>query len=150
MRALIQRSRNASVTIAGEVVGQISHGLLVLLGVEGEDTVEDADWLAGKISQMRIFSDAEGKMNLGVKDVGGGVLVVSQFTLHASTKKGNRPGFTRAARPEQAVPLYEHFMSALEKELGRPVERGVFGADMQVALINDGPVTIWMDSKAKE
>lgn len=150
MRALIQRSRNASVTIAGEVVGQISHGLLVLLGVEGEDTAEDADWLAGKISQMRIFSDAEGKMNLGVKDVGGGVLVVSQFTLHASTKKGNRPGFTRAARPEQAVPLYEHFMSALEKELGRPVERGVFGADMQVALINDGPVTIWMDSKAKE
>lgn len=150
MRALIQRSRNASVTIAGEVVGQISHGLLVLLGVEGEDTAEDADWLAGKISQMRIFSDAEGKMNLGVKDVGGGVLVVSQFTLHASTKKGNRPGFTRAARPEQAVPLYEHFMSALEKELGRPVERGVFGADMQVALINDGPVTIWMDSRAKE
>lgn len=150
MRALIQRSKNASVTIDGEIVGSIPHGLLVLLGVEQEDTTEDADWLAGKITQMRIFGDAEGKMNLSVKDVGGGVLVVSQFTLHASTKKGNRPGFTRAARPEQAIPLYEHFMAAVEKELGSPVQRGVFGADMQVALINDGPVTIWMDSRARE
>ena len=148
MRALIQRSKQASVTIAGEITGSISHGLVVLLGVEHEDTVEDADWLAGKIAQMRIFSDAEGKMNLGVKDVGGSVLVVSQFTLHASTKKGNRPGFTRAARPEQAIPLYEHFMTVLATEV--PVKRGVFGADMQVALINDGPVTIWMDSRAKE
>lgn len=148
MRALIQRSKQASVTIAGEITGSISHGLVVLLGVEQEDTVEDADWLAGKIAQMRIFSDAEGKMNLGVKDVGGSVLVVSQFTLHASTKKGNRPGFTRAARPEQAIPLYEHFMTVLATEV--PVKRGVFGADMQVALINDGPVTIWMDSRAKE
>lgn len=150
MRALIQRSKNASVTIDGEIVGSIPHGLLILLGVEQEDTTEDADWLAGKITQMRIFGDAEGKMNLSVKDVGGGVLVVSQFTLHASTKKGNRPGFTRAARPEQAIPLYEHFMAAVEKELGAPVQRGVFGADMQVALINDGPVTIWMDSRARE
>jgi D-tyrosyl-tRNA(Tyr) deacylase len=148
MRALIQRSKNASVTIAGEITGSISHGLVVLLGVEHEDTAEDADWLAAKIAQMRIFGDAEGKMNLGVKDVGGSVLVVSQFTLHASTKKGNRPGFTRAARPEQAIPLYEHFMAALAQEV--PVKKGVFGADMQVALINDGPVTIWMDSKARE
>ncbi len=148
MRALIQRSKNASVTIAGEITGSISHGLVVLLGVEHEDTAEDADWLAAKIAQMRIFSDAEGKMNLGVKDVGGSVLVVSQFTLHASTKKGNRPGFTRAARPEQAIPLYEHFMATLAQEV--PVKKGVFGADMQVALINDGPVTIWMDSKARE
>jgi D-tyrosyl-tRNA(Tyr) deacylase len=148
MRALIQRSKNASVTIAGEITGSISHGLVVLLGVEHEDTAEDADWLAAKIAQMRIFSDAEGKMNLGVKDVGGSVLVVSQFTLHASTKKGNRPGFTRAARPEQAIPLYEHFMAALAQEV--QVKKGVFGADMQVALINDGPVTIWMDSKARE
>lgn len=148
MRALIQRSKNASVTIAGEITGSISHGLVVLLGVEHEDTAEDADWLAAKIAQMRIFSDAEGKMNLGVKDVGGSVLVVSQFTLHASTKKGSRPGFTRAARPEQAIPLYEHFMAALAQEV--PVKKGVFGADMQVALINDGPVTIWMDSKARE
>ena len=148
MRALIQRSKNASVTIAGEITGSISHGLVVLLGVEHEDTAEDADWLAAKIAQMRIFSDAEGKMNLGVKDVGGSVLVVSQFTLQASTKKGNRPGFTRAARPEQAIPLYEHFMATLAQEV--PVKKGVFGADMQVALINDGPVTIWMDSKARE
>ncbi len=150
MRALIQRSKNASVTIAGEIVGSIPHGLLVLLGVEHEDTVEDAEWLAGKVVQMRIFGDAEGKMNLSVRDIGGGVLVVSQFTLHASTKKGNRPGFTRAARPDAAIPLYEHFMTAMEKELGAPVPRGVFGADMQVALVNDGPVTIWMDSRAKE
>ncbi|MEQ1747997.1 MAG: D-aminoacyl-tRNA deacylase [Prosthecobacter sp.] len=148
MRALIQRSKQASVTIAGEITGSISHGLVVLLGVEHEDTAEDAEWLAGKIAQMRIFSDAEGKMNLGVKEVGGSVLVVSQFTLHASTKKGNRPGFTRAARPEQAIPLYEHFITLLATEV--PVKRGVFGADMQVSLINDGPVTIWMDSRAKE
>ncbi len=150
MRALIQRSQQASVTIAGEIHGQISHGLVVLLGVEHEDSAEDADWLAAKIVQMRIFSDAEGKMNLGVKDVGGGVLVVSQFTLHASTKKGNRPSFIRAARPEQAIPLYEHFLRAVETQLERPVAQGVFGADMQVALINDGPVTIWMDSRARE
>ena len=148
MRALIQRSQQASVTIAGEVVATISHGLVVLLGVEHEDTAEDAAWLAGKISQMRIFGDAEGRMNLSVKDAGGAVLVVSQFTLHASTKKGNRPGFTRAARAEVAIPLYEEFLALLRQEL--PVQCGVFGADMQVALINDGPVTIWMDSRAKE
>lgn len=148
MRALIQRSKQASVTIEGEVVATISHGLVVLLGVENEDTKEDADWLVGKISQMRIFGDAEGKMNLSVKEVGGAILVVSQFTLHASTKKGNRPGFTRAARPEVAIPLYEHFLTQLGQVV--PVQCGVFGADMQVALINDGPVTLWMDTQAKE
>ncbi|MBB5038971.1 D-aminoacyl-tRNA deacylase [Prosthecobacter dejongeii] len=148
MRAIIQRSKQATVTIEGEVKASIPLGLVVLLGVEHEDTQEDADWLASKIVQMRIFGDAEGKMNLSVKDVGGEVLVVSQFTLHASTKKGNRPSFIRAARPEGAIPLYEYFKSALAKEV--PVQCGVFGADMQVALINDGPVTIWIDSKAKE
>lgn len=148
MRALIQRSKQASVTIAGEMTACITHGLVVLLGVEHDDVVDDAEWLAGKIAQMRIFSDAEGKMNLSVKDVGGSALVVSQFTLHASTKKGNRPGFTRAARPEHAIPLYEHFIQSLVREV--PVKSGSFGADMQVALINDGPVTIWMDSRAKE
>lgn len=148
MRALIQRSKQASVTIAGEISGRITHGLVVLLGVEHGDTSEDAEWLAAKIHQMRIFEDDDGKMNRSVKEAGGSVLVVSQFTLHASTKKGNRPSFIRAARPEVAIPLYEHFMTVLEKEL--PVQRGVFGADMQVALINDGPVTIWMDSRAKE
>lgn len=150
MRALIQRSLNASVSIAGEVTGSISRGLVVLLGVEHEDGPEDALWLAGKVAQMRIFSDAEGRMNLGVKEVGGGILVVSQFTLHASTKKGNRPSFIRAARPEHAIPLYEQFIRAVEQELGSPVARGTFGADMQVALVNDGPVTVWMDSKARE
>lgn len=150
MRALIQRSKNAVVSIAGEVVGAIDHGLVVLIGVEAADTAGDADWLAAKIAQMRIFADAEGRMNLSVRDVGGGVLVVSQFTLHASTRKGNRPSFLRAARPEQAVPLYEHFLAALEREAGVPVARGVFGADMQVALVNDGPVTLWMDSQARE
>lgn len=150
MRALIQRSLNASVSIAGTVTGSISHGLVVLLGVEHEDTPEDALWLAGKVAQIRIFSDAEGRMNLGVKEVAGGILVISQFTLHASTKKGNRPSFIRAARPEHAIPLYEQFIRAVEQELGTPVARGTFGADMQVALVNDGPVTIWMDSKARE
>ncbi|MCX6856867.1 MAG: D-aminoacyl-tRNA deacylase [Verrucomicrobia bacterium] len=150
MRALIQRSKNASVSIAGEITASISHGLVVLLGVENEDTVEDADWLAAKIGQMRIFGDTEGKMNLSVKDVGGSVLLVSQFTLHASTKKGNRPSFLKAARPEVAIPLYEHFTKTLEAELAAPVKRGIFGADMQVALVNDGPVTIWMDTRARE
>lgn len=148
MRALIQRSKQASVTIAGEVSGSISHGLVILLGVEHDDGPEDAEWLAGKIAQMRIFEDGEGKMNLSVKEVGGSALVVSQFTLHASTKKGNRPSFIRAARPEHAIPLYEHFKMKLSNEV--PVQAGVFGADMQVALINDGPVTLWMDSRAKE
>lgn len=150
MRVVIQRVSEASVTIAGEVVGRIEGGLLVLLGIEEVDGVEDAEWLVGKVAQMRIFSDEAGKMNRTVEEAGGGVLVVSQFTLHSSTKKGNRPSFIRAARPEQAVPLYEGFLSAMEARLGRKVERGVFGGDMQVALVNDGPVTICMDSKARE
>lgn len=150
MRVIIQRTSQASVTIDGTVVSEISQGLLVLVGVEGDDIVDDAQWLAGKIVQMRIFSDADGKMNLSVKDIGGDILVVSQFTLHASTKKGNRPSFIRAARPEIAIPLYEQFLAALETELGKPVCRGVFAADMKVALINDGPVTISMDSRARE
>lgn len=150
MRLVIQRVSEASVTIDGQVTGQIGSGLMILAGIEGEDTGEDLAWLVQKVTQMRIFGDAEGKMNLSVKDIGGGVLVVSQFTLHASTKKGNRPSFIRAARPEVAVPLYEEFLRLLEADLGRPVARGVFGADMKVALINDGPVTICVDSKARE
>jgi D-tyrosyl-tRNA(Tyr) deacylase len=150
MRVLIQRSCKASVTIEGEVAGAIEHGLVVLVGIENADTVEDADWLAAKIVAMRIFSDSEGKMNLSVRETGGSILVVSQFTLHASTKKGNRPGFTAAARPDVAIPLYEHFLASVERELGHAPARGLFGADMQVGLINDGPVTIWMDSKARE
>lgn len=150
MRAVVQRTKEASVTIEGRVTGQIGQGLLVLLGIEHEDTPEDGAWLAGKIAQMRIFSDLDGKMNHSVQEVSGGTLVVSQFTLHASTRKGNRPSFIRAARPEVAIPLYEHFMKDLEAQTGRPVERGVFGADMKVALVNDGPVTIWIDSRARE
>src|SRR5687767_8034358 len=128
MRILIQRSRGASVTIAGEVTGQITHGLVVLVGIEHDDTSDDANWLAAKVVQMRIFADAEGKMNLSVRDAGGGILVVSQFTLHASTRKGNRPGFTRAARPEVAIPLYDHFIAAVENELGGVAQKGIFGA----------------------
>ncbi len=150
MRVVVQRVSEASVSIDQSVVSQIGRGLLVLLGVESADTAEDADWLAAKLCQMRIFSDAEGKMNLSVQEIVGEVLVVSQFTLHASTKKGNRPSFIRAARPEQAIPLYEHFVRSVEAHLGRSVKTGVFAADMKVALVNDGPVTITMDSKARE
>lgn len=150
MRALIQRVSEASVTVDGSITGRIGTGFLVLLGIEEADTAEDGAWLAGKIAKLRVFSDAEGKMNADLAEVRGRVLVVSQFTLHANTKKGNRPSFIRAARPETAVPLYENFLSRLEAELGAPVERGVFAADMKVALVNDGPVTIWMDSKARE
>lgn len=150
MRVILQRTTQASVTIEGVVVSEIGQGFLVLVGIEGEDTVDDAQWLAGKIVAMRVFGDGEGKMNLSVKDIDGELLVVSQFTLHASTKKGNRPSFLRAARPEIAIPLYEQFLAALEAELGKPVLRGVFGADMKVALVNDGPVTISMDSRARE
>jgi D-tyrosyl-tRNA(Tyr) deacylase len=150
MRVIVQRTTQASVTIDGVVVAEIQQGLLILLGVENDDVVDDAAWLASKIANMRIFSDGEGKMNLCIKDIDGDALVVSQFTLHASTKKGNRPSFIKAARPEIAIPLYEHFINCLEAELGKPVPRGVFGADMKVALINDGPVTISMDSKSKE
>jgi D-tyrosyl-tRNA(Tyr) deacylase len=150
MRLVIQRSLEASVRINQQVVGRIDRGLVILVGIEEADTAEDADWLATKTAAMRLFSDAEGKMNLNLTEAGGRVLAISQFTLFASTKKGNRPGFTRAARPEKAMPLYEHFLARLEAQLGSPVERGVFGADMQVALVNDGPVTILIDSHARE
>ncbi len=150
MRAVIQRVSNASVLADGILTGKIGRGFLLLLGIEHEDSVTDADWLADKISQLRIFQDHEDKMNLSLQEIGGDVLVISQFTLHASTKKGNRPSFIRAARPEQAIPLYEYFISGMEKRLGRQVATGIFGADMKVSLINDGPVTIWMDSKNKE
>jgi D-tyrosyl-tRNA(Tyr) deacylase len=150
MRALIQRVSQASVTIEGATKAAIGRGFLVLLGIEETDTAEDGEWLAGKIAKLRIFSDSDGKMNADLAEVQGRALVVSQFTLHASTKKGNRPGFTRAARPEIAVPLYETFLCQLAAAIGSPVECGIFGADMQVALVNDGPVTIWMDTKARE
>lgn len=150
MRALIQRVSQAAVHIEGREVARIDHGLLILIGIEEPDGAEDIAWLAGKIARQRIFNDAEGKMNAALAEVGGSALVVSQFTLHASTRKGNRPSFIRAARPEVAIPLYEAFLKALEIELGKEVPRGVFGADMQVRLINDGPVTIWMDTKARE
>ncbi|MGC3989656.1 MAG: D-aminoacyl-tRNA deacylase [Chthoniobacteraceae bacterium] len=150
MRVVIQRVSRASVTIFGQVRSSIERGLLVLLGVEAADGAEDIEWLAGKIAKLRIFADAAGQMNLSVAEAGGDVLVVSQFTLFAATKKGNRPSFIRAAPPEQAIPLYEQFLAKLEAELQRPVGRGEFGADMQVELVNDGPVTIWMDSKSRE
>jgi D-tyrosyl-tRNA(Tyr) deacylase len=150
MRALIQRVSQASVTIDSEIRGEIGAGFLVLLGIEEADSEEDVGWLAGKVARLRVFDDGEGHMNLGLDDIGGDVLVVSQFTLHANTKKGNRPSFIRAARPEQAVPLYEGFVGELEKLLGRTVATGEFGGDMKVALINDGPVTIWIDSKNRE
>jgi D-tyrosyl-tRNA(Tyr) deacylase len=150
MRAVVQRVSEASVTIGGAVSGQIGPGVLVLVGVEAGDTPADAEWLAAKIVALRIFPDDEGKMNRSVVDTGGEALVVSQFTLHASTKKGTRPSFVRAAPPEEAVPLYERFLAEVEQGLGRPVARGVFAADMQVALVNDGPVTIVIDSRSRE
>lgn len=148
MRAVIQRVTHASVVIFGQEKSRIGLGLLILLGIETEDTAEDIDWLCRKIAAMRIFSDAEGLMNLSVQDVQGEMLVVSQFTLHASTKKGNRPSFIRAARPEQAIPMYENFVALLQQVSGRPVYTGEFGADMKVSLLNDGPVTIVIDSKS--
>lgn len=135
--------------IDGTNVGKIQHGLLILLGIETEDQEGDADYLVQKISNLRIFSDAEGKMNLSIQDVGGQFLVVSQFTLHADTRKGKRPSYIRAARPEQAIPLYEYFLSELQKTAPSPIQTGQFGADMQVALVNDGPVTIIIDSKGE-
>jgi len=137
------------VNIDGANVGKIQQGLLILLGIETEDQEGDADYLVQKISNLRIFSDAEGKMNLSIQDVGGQFLVVSQFTLHASTRKDNRPSYIRAARPEQAIPLYEYFLTELQKTSPSPIQTGQFGADMQVALVNDGPVTIIMDSKGE-
>ena len=150
MRIVIQRVRQASVSIEGEVVGQIGHGLLLRLGIEDRDTAADIEWLVNKVVQMRIFDDSNGVMNCSLLDVGGRALVVSQFTLMASTKKGNRPSYIRAARPEVAIPLYEAFVAQLSSALPHPVATGRFGADMQVSLVNDGPVTILMDSQNRE
>ncbi|HVD98741.1 MAG TPA: D-aminoacyl-tRNA deacylase [Cytophagaceae bacterium] len=150
MIALIQRVSEAGVTIEGKLKASIGIGLLVLIGIGLEDTEEDADWLCKKTTQMRIFGDEEGKMNLSLKDIQGDLLVISQFTLHASTKKGNRPSFIDAARPEQAIPLYEKFISLCKTELGKEIKTGEFGADMKVNLVNDGPVTIFLDSKNKK
>lgn len=150
MRVVVQRVQRAEVKIGGITKGAIRTGLLILLGIEENDTDEDVIWLCNKIAQMRIFSDSDGKMNLSVMDCKGELLVVSQFTLHASTKKGNRPSFIYAARPEKAIPLYESFCTQLKSSSGLTVETGEFGADMQVELINDGPVTIIIDSKARE
>jgi D-tyrosyl-tRNA(Tyr) deacylase len=150
MRVIVQRVSEAAVAIDGREVGRIGIGLAVLVGVETGDTPADAAWLAGKLAALRIFPDESGRMNRSVREIDGGLLVVSQFTLHAATAKGNRPGFTRAAKPEEAIPLYETFLAELERETGRRPERGVFAADMQVSLVNDGPVTIPIDSRARE
>jgi D-aminoacyl-tRNA deacylase len=150
MRVVIQRVSRASVTISGRISGSIGKGLMVLLGIEENDGISDVEWLTAKLVSMRIFSDEEGKMNKDVKESGGDILIVSQFTLHASTKKGNRPSFIRAARPDQAIPLYNDFIQSVEKALGKPIQTGEFGAMMEVELVNDGPVTIVIDSKQKE
>lgn len=150
MRLVIQRVTGASVSIGGELHSSIGAGLLVLVGVETGDTVDDAEWLASKTAAMRLFDDSEGVMNLSIVDIGGELLAVSQFTLTASTRKGNRPSYIRAARPEAANPLYESYCSMMEAKTGREVKRGVFGADMDVALVNDGPVTIIIDSRLRE
>lgn len=150
MRALLQRVSSASVDIDDQSISSISAGILVLLGIEDADDESDIAWLCQKISQMRIFSDSDGKMNLSLLNVGGDILVVSQFTLHTSTKKGNRPSFLKAAHPSKSEPLYQAFCTAMESAIGKPVARGVFGADMRIALVNDGPVTIWLDSRDRE
>jgi D-tyrosyl-tRNA(Tyr) deacylase len=150
MKAVIQRVSSASVTIDGLKVADIQMGLLILLGIEDADNFEDIDWLVNKIVNLRIFGDENGVMNLSVKEVNGEIIVVSQFTLHASTKKGNRPSYIKAAKPDIAVPLYEKFVNALEIVCGRKIQTGKFGADMKVALVNDGPVTIVIDTKNKE
>ncbi|RLD76121.1 MAG: D-tyrosyl-tRNA(Tyr) deacylase [Bacteroidetes bacterium] len=150
MRAVIQRVNKASVTIGGEMKSSIKNGLLVLLGIENEDNIGDVEWLSGKISRLRIFDDAEGVMNRSITEVGGDVLCISQFTLHAKTKKGNRPSYIHAAKPEIAIPLYEQFNNQLSKDIAKEVKTGEFGAEMKVELINDGPVTIIIDTKNKE
>ena len=150
MKVVIQRVNEASVSIDGQIAGTIQKGLMVLLGIETADTLEDVDWLSNKIVQMRIFDDAEAVMNLSVKEVGGNILLVSQFTLHASTKKGNRPSYIAAAKHDISVPLYEAMIKKLSADMGAPIQSGVFGADMKVALVNNGPVTIIVDSKNRE
>jgi D-tyrosyl-tRNA(Tyr) deacylase len=150
MRAVIQRVSKASVTIDGNIKSSIGIGLLVLLGIEESDTKEDIEWLCGKINRLRIFNDSDGVMNLSLQEINGEILIISQFTLHASTKKGNRPSYIKAAKPEIAIPLYEEFINQLKKETGKEVQTGIFGADMKVELLNDGPVTIIIDTKNKE
>ncbi|MBO9672663.1 MAG: D-tyrosyl-tRNA(Tyr) deacylase [Sphingobacteriaceae bacterium] len=150
MRAVLQRVTQASCTVDGEITGAIEGGFLVLLGIEDADEVEDLEWLAQKIIGMRVFNDENGMMNKALADVDGDILLISQFTLFASTKKGNRPGFTRAARPDVAIPLYERMIEKLSALSGKKVKTGIFGADMKIALLNDGPVTILIDTKNKE
>jgi D-aminoacyl-tRNA deacylase len=150
MRALVQRVREASVSVEGRVTGTIGEGLLVLVGITDGDSVDDRDWLAHKLVHLRVFDDGEGAMNRSVRDTGGGILAVSQFSLYASTKKGHRPSWSAAARPEIAQPVFDAFVAALAAELGKPVPTGVFGAHMRIALVNDGPVTIWLDSRTRE
>lgn len=150
MRAIVQRVSKASVSIGGKEKSAIGQGLLILLGIEDADAQEDIEWLSGKLTQLRIFNDEEGVMNVSVKDTSSEILLVSQFTLHASTKKGNRPSYIKASKPDIAIPLYEKMIAQLEKDLGKTIGTGEFGADMQVELINDGPVTIFIDSKNKE
>ncbi len=150
MRVVLQRVSHASVTVAGKQTGKIGKGLLILLGVEDADTSEDINWLSRKVINLRVFNDDAGVMNRSVLEDDGELLVVSQFTLHASTKKGNRPSYIKASKPEIAIPMYEEFMKQLEQDLGKPVAAGIFGADMKVELLNDGPVTIFIDSKNKD
>lgn len=150
MRVVIQRVSEASVTVDDKITGEIKNGLLVLVGIEDADTNEDLIWLSNKIVNLRIFNDAEGVMNVSLKEGGGDLLLVSQFTLHAATKKGNRPSYIKASKPDIAVPIYEKIISQLESDLGKKIQTGIFGADMKVRLLNDGPVTIIIDSKMKE
>ncbi|MBF4465860.1 D-aminoacyl-tRNA deacylase [Flavobacterium sp. LC2016-12] len=150
MRVVLQRVSQASVTVEGNKTADIQKGLLVLVGIEDADTQEDIDWLVGKIIKMRIFGDENDVMNCSVQDIDGDIIVVSQFTLHASTKKGNRPSYLKASKPEFAIPMYENFVKSLEKDFSKKVQTGIFGADMKVSLLNDGPVTIIIDSKNKE
>lgn len=150
MRVVIQRVESARVEANGQQNGAIGPGLMILVGIEQNDDTTDVDWLCGKILRMRIFDDPQGVMNRSIEEVDGGILVVSQFTLHAQTKKGNRPSYIRAARPEQAIPLYHRFVAGLEKGLGKPIPTGVFGAHMRISMVNDGPVTIQIDSKNRE
>ena len=150
MRAVIQRVSEASVTVDEKMIGEIKNGLMVLLGIEDADTIEDIEWLSSKIVNLRVFNDDIGVMNISVKDIDGEILLVSQFTLHASTKKGNRPSYIKASKPNTAIPLYEQMIVQLEKDSGKKIQTGIFGADMKVRLLNDGPVTILMDTKNKE
>ncbi|WP_158798394.1 D-aminoacyl-tRNA deacylase [Pedobacter sp. L105] len=150
MRAVLQRVTEASCKVDGQLTGEIEGGLMILLGIEDTDGQEDVEWLAAKLVNMRIFGDEQGLMNRSLTDTGGNILLISQFTLYAATKKGNRPGFTRAARPEKAIPLYEAMIRQLEVLLNKPVQMGIFGADMKISLVNDGPVTIIIDTKNKE